>query len=193
MDSATGLCVQGGAPLIGDRGMLPNAISLWIAASLSVLGVVSARAATGQDSGFAVSDIDPKVLPLASSSENRMAGYAGPRRTGGARSERINPPSVLLSGCTGSGSASATHLSTAGRAGSLIQQYSRSLSYLSLTLRCIAPHSGWLGGCAPLPERSGDPTREDGSRAEATYVFTGGQTEPQHAAGPTSRIRPVFL
>jgi hypothetical protein len=184
--------------------MLANATSLWIAATLSVSAVVSARTIAGHGSGLAGSRIDPEASPPAAAAKICMGGYADPCRTTGASRERVSPSPMSPSNGSESVSAPVRDLGASGRAVYPIPQYSRSLSYLSLTLRCMAPHSGWLGGCAPLPKGSGrcrpipvtgwsDPTRESESRTDDTCVFTGGQTEPQRATRSTRRIRPVFL
>ena len=86
----------------------------------------------------------------------------------------------------------------------ILRQHFRSLSYLSLTLWCIAPHSGWLGGCAPLHRRrserkdivgvAGSDNAAEDSNVERyeMCVSEEGQAEPQPSSWVTSRIRPVF-
>lgn len=69
-----------------------------------------------------------------------------------------------------------------------IRQHSRSLSYLSLTLWCMAPRSGWLGGCAPPHSRQSSRRAifEERSCRE-------GQARPQPSRPLIGRTCPAFV
>lgn len=205
MDSATGLCVQGGAPLIGDRGMLTDAICLWKAAALSASGVVSVRTATGQGGSATVSCTGHEVSALTAEPENRVAGHPDRCRVAPDQSERSLFLYASLQNGIESLSTHATSLGVPGHAMCPIRPHFRSLSYLSLTLWCMAPHSGWLGGCAPPQPREGERStaapsiRSDGPTGENRSSGHRARTPSKQGIGPwpaswlTSRIRPVFL
>ena len=75
-------------------------------------------------------------------------------------------------------------------------QYPRSLSHLSLTLRCMASRKGWLGGYAPLLARPWEPNEisikvKDSERVQPSQVgMERMRVRPPGLA--THRIRPVL-
>jgi len=205
VDSATGLCVQGGAPLIGDRGMLTDALCLWKAAALSASGVVSVSTATGQGGSPMVSCTGHEVSALTAEPENRVAGRQDQCQAAHTSSVRSLPHDASVRNGIESLSMHATSLGVPGHAMRPIRSHFRSLSYLSLTLWCTAPHSGWLGGCAPPQMSEGErkmaapSIRSDGQTGEnrppghRAHAPSKEGIGPRPVAGLTSRMRPVFL
>ena len=64
------------------------------------------------------------------------------------------------------------------------QQHLRSLSHLSLTLRCTAPRSGWLGGCAPLQRPTWEPN------GISIPVNDSERIQPSRCREERTRVRP---
>ena len=193
MDLATGLCVQGGAPLIGGRGMLADALCLWIAAALPASETESIRAARGRRGSDTVSCTDRGVLAKTAEPDLGLAGQRDHRRVAPTLSARSLPPHTSRIGGTDTMCMPVADWCTTGQTMDRTHQQSRSLSYLSLTLRCIAPRSGWRGGCAPLHREPSEP--DTGNSVSGTACRTDGKmgaTAPP-SARLTRRIRPALL
>lgn len=185
--------------------MLTGAICLWKAAALSASGLVSAKTATGQGDSSTVSCTGHEVSALTAEPENRVAGRQDRCQVAHTWSARFLPHDVSLQNGIESLSTHATSLGVPGHAMCPIRSHFRSLSYLSLTLWCMAPRSGWLGGCAPPQMREGErrmaapPIRSDGPTGENRPPGHRAWTPSKEGIGPwpaswlTSRIRPVFL
>lgn len=169
--------------------MLADALCLWIAVVLSAFAAVSVVIATGPDSDAGVSDANHESSVIVVGLRHGWAGQHD--RSGRSLALSASPKSLLLYG-----SAQVTRSCNAGRLARPLRHDSRSLSYLSLTLRCMAPHTGWLGGYAPLHAVRGKENAVDTSvrPAERTYwICKNGWAERQPAPSLTNRMRPVFL
>lgn len=171
VDSAKGPCVQGGAPLIGGRGMIAHAICLWTADALSALEptpLTRRRAGQGLRGASCRDDESPETaLHRGCFVSRRGSGKRLPARqvtlvpavTGSSHDLRTVVSSEPAPGvsradrrpsdCT-RGPLPRRHVRNTQE----IQQ-PRSLSYLSLTLCCAALHSGWLKGCATPSSQKG--------------------------------------
>jgi hypothetical protein len=164
VDSATGLCVQGGEPLVGGRGMVAHAKCIRTAVALSAPGPAPLAMGTGYRVFCSAPCRDDERAEMAPH-RGRFASPRGSGRRLPGRCETllfapkpsshgfcaVAPLGVLSlavradhrsPGGTRLGSAGLHACKTHGR------KQSRSLSYLSLTLCCAALHSGWLEGCA---------------------------------------------
>jgi hypothetical protein len=169
--------------------MLADALCLWIAVVLSAPGVARVANAVGPDSDAGVSDANQESSAMVAGLRDGWAGQHD--RKGPSLALSASPKSLLLYG-----SARVTRSCRAGHLTRSVRQDSRSLSYLSLTLRCMAPHTGWLGGCAPLHAvRDKKNTVDTSARPTGkTYgVCKNGWAKHLSVPSPISRIRPVFL
>ena len=169
--------------------MLADALCLWIAVVLSAFGTALVAGATGPDSDAGVSDANHEGAVITTGSRDGWAGQYG--RKGRSLAPSASPKSLLLYG-----SAQATRFCVGARLTRSLRHYSRSLSYLSLTLRCMAPRRGWLGGCAPLHAvRDKKNTIDRSARQTRNMRCVCRETRVDHRPGPslTSRMRPVFL
>ena len=171
VDSAKGPCVQGGAPLIGGRGMIAHAICLWTADALPALEpapLMRRRAGQGLCGASCRNDESPETalhrgcfvsrrgsgrrLPARqvtlvpamtrSSHDLRAVGFSEPAPAV-SRADRRPSDCTLWQ-------PSRRHVRDTQET-----QQPRSLSYLSLTLCCAALHSGWLKGCATPSSQKG--------------------------------------
>ncbi len=140
-----GLCVQGGAPLIGGRGMLADATCLWIAVVLSVFGAVLLTTVTEPDSDSGVSHTDREVCvvsmtPRGRGAEHQNRSLVPPSRNGrcfvqsGSPKRRLQYSSARAAGLHGSGHA---------RLPRCQQSRSLSLTYLSLSGAWPPIQGGW--------------------------------------------------
>jgi len=178
--------------------MLADAVCLWIAAAPSASGVVSMRMATGPDDRSAVSAGTAKPGSRMTRRPNRCqvahtwSGGPAHHDTSRENGTKSLPAYVASLGA----SEHAIHPT---------RPQSRSLSYLSLTLRCMAPRSGWLGGCAPLQmrqcerqmtatqARSDGPAGNNRPAAHPARMPSEKGTGSQPTSSFASRLRPVFL
>jgi hypothetical protein len=191
-----GLCVQGGAPLIGGRGMLADAICLWIAVVLSVFGVASVAIAAGPDSDSGVSDTDRESSVLAMGSQDGWTGHY--RRSGRSVVQSASPERPLLD----SPAHAARHCGPVHVQLSIRQQSrSLSLTYLSLSGARPPTQGGWGAVHHSTPERARGVLLKGSASSQGALILKG----MKHACAKRdrldlaplrlliSRTRPVFL
>lgn len=165
--------------------MLANALCLWIAVALSAPGVVRVVVATAPDGNAGASQITPRGFLVTPGRQKGLTERFSP-------SARTPVSSVSSPYSLRESSARKVRRCRAARAPRPQIQQSRSLSYLSLTLRCIAPRTGWLGGYASLHLLRGKwkVTYDPVQQARSTD-WEWARPRPTHWL--TNRTRPVLL
>lgn len=149
--------------------MMANAKCLRIAAALSVSEAAGVKAATGRNDQTGALCMDRAGLGNEPS-HNRGVWSQDHGRPRAGRNESTLPGLNSLRSClqnrlawtyedsvfAGPPQIAGDSLQTPGsrwrRRIDQTRQRPRSLSYLSLTLWCVAPRSGWLGSCASPPQ-----------------------------------------
>ena len=127
--------------------MLTDATCLWKAAVLSASGVVSVKTVIGTGARSTVSRTGHEVSALTAEPENRVPGRQDRYPVAHTWSVRSLPHDASVRNGIESLSMHATSLAVRGHAMCPIRSHYSSLSYLSLTLWCMAPHSGGVCGC----------------------------------------------
>jgi hypothetical protein len=153
VDSAMGLCVQGGAPLIGGRGMLADAICLWIAVVLSVFGAVLLTTVTEPDSDSGVSHTDRESSVVNMTPRGRWAEHQSRSQVPPSRNGRRFVQSASPEGSFQYSSARAAGLHGSGHARFPRCQQPLSLTYLSLS--GARPPLRVAGGLCTTPPQRG--------------------------------------
>ena len=171
---------------------MANAKCLWIAAALSVSEAVRSKAATGRIDQTVALCMDRAGLGNKPSHSCGVWNQHHSHSQAG-RSERI----LLGLNCFGDTRTSPLPDNPIPSRGlrwrhgaDQTRQHPRSLSYLSLTLWCAAPRSGWLGSCASPPQEPRE-TRETEVQTPARPVRSVGNEGWQHQKKRLHRERRI--